>query len=543
MSKTIEKVITLDNFYGGIAETDLDIYSRPGEAGYIQGVDIIRDKDFLRPGLDMVTDANGDGFDDPTNGESAQVRGYVKRSGSNVIYAVQFGNDTDPSSTWRSSILTKSSLTGNWGNAIATQSTDDGAGEPVFGIWELGGNLYFIRKKTAAGAAGYVIDQYAIGSTTYTEVWDNLNVAAWGSQVVATQATGGGALLHTDGNLYFWIQRYIGPYDGTTKPSAVTPFSIPANYSIIQAISYGHYILCAANDSSASSVTGSARTSKLFLIDPYSNVGIYTYDDVYDTGTYDVRAIALVEGGIKIITSLTDYYIWDWVGGQTFVKEKRLNVASATDWSVTSGNPRLHSTAVDVKDNILYMGTNCSVSGFGNGVYAYGRERTEDPKVIYNAFINHSDDTSSVEYRAVKWITDAGVSSLHASWYDGTNYRMSRSSTARDTANFLYDSIYFRPWRNLKSQCVKATFFHAPLGASDRFTFSMKRDDDSSFTEVDTSIGTTNASETILRNNQSGLTNNFLKGWRHKTRLAIASAGTTTKIEAIKMRFRTVEQE
>ncbi len=536
MPKFFEKVITLDNFYGGIAETDLDIYSRPGEASYIQSADIIRNRDFLYPGFSMTDDANGQAFD-TINGYSQRVRGYVKRSTTNVIYAVAFGNDTDPSSIWRSDLMSKSSLTGNWTTNVATEANDDGADEPVFGLWELGGNLYWIHKKTTAGAAGYLISQFAISGPTLTEDWDNLNVAIWGTPIVATAATQGGAMFHTDGNLYFWIGRFIGPYDGTTKPSLVQPFAIPANYRIVDAISYGHYILVAANDGDGAGVSsGASRTSKLFLIDPYSNVGIYTFDEVYDTGTYKIQAIALVEGGVKIITALYDYYIWDWLGGNAFVKEKRLNVGSTTQFTA-------RRTAIDVKDNVLYMGTNNSVSGFNNGIYAYGRERTEDPKVIFNAYINPSDDVSSIDYRAVKWVEDAGNQVLLASWYDGTNYKMSRTDTSRDTANFSYESVYFRPWRNLKSQCVKATFFHSPLAASNTFTLAMKRDDDSSFTTIDTAVGTANTSETILRNNDSTLSNNFLKGWRHKARFTVASAATTLKLEAIKFRFRTAEQE
>ena len=539
MPKTFTKTINISNFYGGIAETDLDIYSRPGEAEYVQSADLFRSKEFLRPQFDMVDDKNGTAFDQPTQGESGQVRGYVKRSGSNNIYAIQFGNDTDPSSIWRSQLITKSSLTGTW-TVVDTEANDDGAGEPVFGIWEVDGNLYWIHKKTTAGAAGYLISQYALGSSTFTEDWDNLNVSAWGSPTVATAATKGGALLHTDGNLYFWIGRYIGPYDGTSKPSTITPFALPSNYTIVDAISYGHYILCAANDGSASTVTGAARTSKLFLLDPYSNVGIYTFDDIYDTGTYEIQALALVEGGVKVITALYDYYIWDWSGGNTFIKEKRINVlvtGSTTQFSV-------RRTAVDVRDNILYMGMNNSISGFRNGIYAYGRDRIEDPKIVHNAYVNHVDDISVIDYRAVKWITDAGNTVLHASFYDddAAIYEMSRSSTARDIANFKYESVFFRPWRNMKSQCIQATFYHDELGASDRFQLRWKVDDsDDAYTEIDTSIGTTGAVETVLTNNMAGLTNNFPKGFRHKFEYIIT--GGEVRIEGIKLKFRTVSQE
>ena len=92
------------------------------------------------------------------------------------------------------------------------------------------------------------------------------------------------------------------------------------------------------------------------------------------------------------------------------------------------------------------------------------------------------------------------------------------------------------------------TIFHAPLSSTDAFDIDWVVDGTA------LGSGTTNeiekgadsrvndASQTILRNNQSGLTNNFPKGWRHKFRLE-RTDGSTLRIEAIKLRFRSVEQE
>ncbi len=546
MPKTYEKIITLDNFYGGIAETDLDIYSKPGEAGYIQGSDILRSKDFLRPGLDMVTDDDASGFSG-AQGLVPRVRGYARIPGTNVIYCVMYQVNTDPNpDEYGSRLMKKSTLTGSWSTAGLTTTSGTRADttdttEPPFGLWIFpagtSGELFYVSRGTSyttvANKKGLALAKFDIPNDTETIEYDALNTAAWGGAVGIV----GGAVNHTDGNLYFWKTnlnglggRYIGPYDGTTAPSAVTPFSVPLGYNIVQAISYGHYLLIAANDSAAS------RTSKLFLIDPYSNINIYTTDDTYDTGTFDIQSIALVEGGIKVITAMGDYFIKDWLGGNTFVNEKRLIVGSTSAFSI-------RPTAVDIKDNVLYFGTNNSISGFNNGIYAYGRERTEDSKVIHNAYVYHGDDVSNIDYRAIKWISDGDDILLHSAQFDGTTYTISRLGTSRDTSNFAYESIYFRPWRNLKSQCLKATFFHSPLAASNTFTLAMKRDDDANFTTIDTAVGTANTSETILRNNDSTLSANFLTGWRHKARFTVASGATTLKLEAIKFKFRTVEQE
>lgn len=538
MLQVLQKTITLDNFYGGIAENDLDIYSKEGECGYVQSSDILRSKDFLQPGLNMVSDISGLVF----NNNTVRVRGYVKRSGTNLLYAIGFVQDSTDS-LYKNALFKKSTLTGTWSISSAYDVTDNGSVEPAFGVWEQGGYVYFFREKSSAGVAGCWIGQAYIDGSSYSPDWDNLNVAAWGGTAI-TSSVGAGAVLHSDGDLYFFLNRYIGPYDGVTKPSAITPVDLPANYHIVNVISRGHYLLIAANDGNTSAITGSSRTSKLFLWDPYAALGLYTFDDVYDTYAYGIQGIANMEGGVKVLTALYDYYILNWEGENYFSKEKRLNVGSATDWRVTTadiGAP-IRKTAIDVKDNVLYFGTNNNVSGFANGIYAYGRERPEDLRALQNAYVNHLNDVSSIDYRAIKWVVDSGNQVLFASWYDGTDYRLSRSGTDKDTANFNYQSIYFRPWRNRKSQCIKAVFFHAPLSSTDRFKFEMKRDQDSAFTEIDTAIGTTGASETILLNNGSGLSANFLTGWRHKARVTI-TGGSTFRLEAIKFKFRTVEQE
>lgn len=534
MAQNLTKTIVLSNFYGGQAETDLDIYARDGEAGYVQSADLFRSNDFLRPQLDMAND--GTGFSG-AQGLVPRIQGYVKNPATNVIYCKIYRVDTDPTpDEYGPQLFRKSTLTDSWTLAsltttVGTRMTTTDSTEHPFGLWVRptgsSGEVFYASRGSAYSTSARAIGLFDVPNDTETIEWDDLDSTAWGGD----NGQIGGAVYHTDGNMYFWKTdlngvggRYIGAWDGTTKPDSTTPFSIPVGYSIVDTISYGHYLLCAANSSSSSA------TSKLFLIDPYSNYGFYTFDDIYDTGTYEIQKIQLVEGGVKILTALGDYYIWDWAGGNTFFKEKRLNVRSTSGFSV-------RPTACDVRDNIWYFGTNNSVSGFNNGIYAYGREKQENPKILHNAYVYHGDDVSSVDYRAIKWISDGDDMLLYSSQYDGTTYTCSRLSTARDISNFIYESLFFRPWRNLRSQCIKATFYHEALGASDRFALNWKVDDpDNSFTEIDTAVGTTSDVETVLRNNMAGLTNNFLNGFRHKLRYTIT--GGEPRIEAIKLTFR-----
>ena len=540
MPKTYTKVITLNNFYGGIAEDDLDIYSKLGEGAYVQGADIFRYHDFLQQNYVAADDSAMTG-EDAAIGFIPRSRGYVKSSTTNTIYTVVYGrNSSTPA--WLHRVLSKTTVDSNWAlvtngasgtNGSRANGTGTGAAEPTLGVFEYSDDIYWFYRDTQ-------VSQYS--GTTLTDSWDNLNTVDWGGSNGYT----GGAINHTDGNIYFWKQaisgtdnagRYIGPYDGTTLPSAVTPFTLPEGYSIVDAISKGHYLIVAANDTTYS------KTSKLFVIDPYTGVGIYTFDDIYDTQTYGIQALASVEGGIKLITFQNDLKIIAWGGGDYFPQEKRLNVGD------TAGTTTVRRTAVDIKDRILYMGTNSTLSGFNNGIYAYGREKPEDVKAISNAFLNHSNTLASIDYRALKWMifgptgsptNAAGKSIWFASWYNGTDYDMSRLNYSNATP-MVFHSTWFRPWRNLRSQCIKATIFHAPLSSTDRFDFDWAVNG-GSFSEIETSNGATDGSETILFNNQAGLTNNFPNGWRHKFRLE-RTDGSTLKIEAIKLKMRTSEQE
>jgi hypothetical protein len=270
------------------------------------------------------------------------------------------------------------------------------------------------------------------------------------------------------------------------------------------------------------------------LYDPYSTTGLYTFDDIYDTHTFNIQAIREVEGTVKVITALGDYRILDWRGGNVFTPAKKVKVGSTTQFYA-------RRSAFDVKDNVMYFGTNNTVSGFNNGIYAYGRSTIDNEQIVHSAHINDALDVSSIDYRALKWVTIGGASNLFAGYYDGANYQLARIGT-NYSDNLQYDSIWFRPFGGLKSQCIKATLFFEPLPANCTITLNMAKDGGSF---PGTVIGTASGTGEVLKEiTNATATTAFQKGYRHKIRLTMNSdVATRPQLETIKLKFRNVTQD
>lgn len=503
-----EKNLIISNFHGGMSDVDSDVSAGVGECAFVQQADLFDNKEFLAPSLAMTAD------DGSISGVTIPaILGYetIAVSSVNTPHAVFWDY---AAGAYKLNVATKSSLTSIW-TSQDTHALTGTETEPPFGMWKYGTYLYFFAKPM-------VIDRYLPG-TGIDENWDTLNTAAWG-----TTGTIGGTLVHTDGSMYFYKGQYIGPWDGTTKPSLITPVDLEPNYSIVDAVSHGNQIIIAAND-----VTNST-TSKLFLYDPYSSTGLYTFDDIYDTHTFNIQAIRMVEGTLKVITALGDYRILDWRGGNVFLPNRKVKVGSTTQFYA-------RRSTFDVKDNIMYFGTNNSVSGFSNGIYAYGRSTPNDNQILHSAHINDASDVSSIDYRALKWITVGGESNLFAGYYDGANYQLARIGT-NYSDNLQYDSIWFRPFRGLKSQCIKATSFFEPLPASCTITLNMAKDGGAF---PGTVIGTASGTGEVLKEiTNATATTAFQKGYRHKIRITMNSdAATRPQLEAIKLRFRTTSAD
>lgn len=536
MPQIQEKIITLSNFYAGQAAVDMDKDSEPGECGYAQEMNLIFNAGFLTPNAAMVDDSGG------MTTVGKRLEGYATGPGTSTsryspfIYTVAYYLDSGTSKYIQQSMV-KGAHTDSW-TTLHTATTGQAAEitEAVIKPWVIryGDDLYWPSRLTGS----FKISRNGV------EDWDNLGVTAWGGSPTNLMKEAG-AMVHTDGAMYLWADRFIGPYDGVTKPSLITPVDIPTDYVIVDAISLRNKILIAGNHRTNS------LTSKLFLYDPYSPLGLYTFDDIFETSFYNIQAIRVVEGVVKVITATGDYGINDWIGGDYIVPSRKLSVGTVSAINV-------NRTAVDLRRNTMYFGTNNSISGFNAGIYTYGRDTTQDPWSVSNEHINHSADVSSVNYRHIKWWNLAGDERLYANWYDGTNYGMSRLGTSK--ANGIYETVNFRPFQGLKSQIVKATIYHEPIPASCSYVVSEKKDG-GNYTAITGSIGTANAVKTVIRNNSitvvtasaettiqigagTSLLSAFLKGYKHKLKVAFTSNSTdAVKIEKIKLRVRTEEQD
>ena len=220
----MEKVIILDKFYAGIASVDLDKDSNPGECGYAQEMNLINNEGFLTPGLEMADDADGDTSTVGTRFEGYATSGTTQYGTSSSLWAVAYYLDTN----YKNRVIQKTSHSGTWtavGTATAgvgsTNITDSDM-EP----WCIQHDDY-IYWPARSTANSQLISRHQISGGTTTETWESLNEAAWGSANYSLAI--GGAMVHTDGNAYFWKGRYIGVYDGQLIQEQQHHFPYPRN--------------------------------------------------------------------------------------------------------------------------------------------------------------------------------------------------------------------------------------------------------------------------------------------------------------------------
>jgi len=526
MTELLIRTITFDQWNGGLSNVDLDIYAKAGEFSYSQDADILDTPDFLRPRLAMMDDSSvsgGGSVVSTTERVIGLARGQTSGAG-NDIYAVSWDSADDDIE-----LFGKATLTAPW-----TSIQDDTTGlnvSPPLGLFYRDDELFWFNGARGAASATSKITKYIISSNTLDTAWDDLNVAAWGT----TGALGediGGAVLHSDGNIYFWQGQFIGPYDGSTKPSAITPFNVGTDYRIVDVISWRQRLLIAAND------INDARTSKLFLLDPLAPIPSHPFDDIYDTGTFRIQTLREVEGVIKVITALNYCQILDWEGGNVFRPIKRLDTGG-----LTQAIAFIRPTAVTVAENVLYFGTRSTVAAFSEGgIYTYGRKFPGAPQALQLEKVNEDDNTDLIDHLAILQTSIDGVSNFYMSWFDETNYGMSRENTTRSTT-LEYETVWTRPFPGLRSGVLKASLFHEDLGASGTITIQAQTGASAAYATIFQASGN-GSYQTVISNNSTlrgtaTISNAFLKGTKHKFKVTMSNG---VQLEKMKFKFRQAEQ-
>jgi len=471
----MKKTLIIEDFYGG--QSNSNIKGKRGEYAFSQDFDILSDEGMLQPQLALKNDNSG------TVGTSSSIRGYIKASDGNIYgIGISSGNNR---------LFKKTSITGDWSTVV----TASGSSSPTGGIWEYADYLYWFNSST-------VISQYGplSGSPSLTETWDTIS----GATLVT-------ASVHADNKIYFYERYNVYRYDGTTKPNAAgIMLDLPTNWRIKDIWSEGNNQFILAND------VENNVTSKIFIWDPTSEVGTTTWNDDVDIGDYNAQSIKKAGDRFYIICAMWDYKIYSWAGtGYRIRLAKSIPVNSTASFSV-------NSNAVDVKDGILYFATTCSVSGFNNGVYAYGHKNSNKPKSLWLDRVNHLNDLSSITARALKWIEKSGELNLHLSFDDGTNDYSNREDT-NYSSNAVYETINIAPWKGQKSQLKRLICHHQPLPASTKFTFKIKTDFASSWTTIGDS-DTTNDTEKDFFGDDSQ--NALAIGNFHQIRVEATSATT-----------------
>lgn len=531
-----------------MSNIDSDEYSEPFQGSYIQHSAVWEGQPHLRP--QRANAANSTGL--ITGSKVGRVRGYAAYNGK--VYTV---DQYDSSGTGTQDIYEQVlPLDGTW-TSINSDGTLDADTEPPAGVFIQQGLLYYFSEDITGTGEDATISRYNIASDTLTASYDNLDDLEWGN--VSNNI--GGFVQHSDGIAYIWKGRYIGPCDGTTVPSSITPASAPTGFVIRDAVTYGNKILIVANRIKNPGIAtnladGAGGGAALFIYDPYVTASTYTFDDWYDIKINNVQGMRSVGGKILIINADFDINIWEWLGGEIIEKISTLPV-NYFDSSYFG----VRWASITQTANKLLFGTS-SLSGqiptsgdayLRHGIYAYGYEKKGQPWALHNFCVpatgNDSTnlDLTEVDYRAVSLINGDGGGALGGSipvlfntWHDTDaltfrNAALQLGNTAY-SADCAWESVWIRPEPGRKTQPLKLFL----KGAAGTIVVKQRVDDDSDFTTID-SVSSYTDEEAELANNNAGLTNRFLTGHRHKFRFEL-NAASTTKLEKAKLMFRTRQQ-
>lgn len=515
-----------------MSKIDLDEYASLGQGSYVQNADIFENQPYLSPQRANVGVSAS--IAPGTSGRVGAVRGYASYNG--MAYAVDW-RDTNGAGLYGNGIWSSSDAS-TWTDKVVS-TTDDPDIEPPGGMWIQSATAYFFTTDSAEIASHVYISSYDL-NVTITDHWDDLFVSAWGSD---TTTNIGGFLQHNDGNTYLWKDRYLGVYDGTTKPSLVTPISVPAGYKIKDATAYGNKVLFVANP-----LSNFYGTAKLYVRDPVQNT-IYTYDDVYDIGIYNVQAIRQVGSRIFLINAFNNINIYEWLGGD---RVEKVAVVPVNYYDASVFGVRWPS--VLTLANKLFFGTfststtlSSNSSPLSGGVYCFGHENADDPWALQNFITTPSAayDVSDMDYKALGVLStqNGGIAYLmqtakdnDASAYRNSNLQFYNTSYE---ANCTWESTWIRPFPGRKSMPVRAII----KGGGGTLTLSQKVDG-GSYVTIATVTSFTNEEAVLKLNNLTvapALTANFAKGHKHKFKITLG-ATSSDKVEKVILKFHTEEQ-
>lgn len=535
-----------------MANIDSDEYAEPFQGSYMQSASIWEEQPFLKP--QRSNTANSGLI---SGNRIGKLRGYAAYNGKAYTVDHYDAAGTGTQDVYEATLTSPAAWT-----SVNSDTSLDIDTEPPAGVFIQQGLLYYFEEGVAENSNS-VISRYNIATDTLTVTYDDLDAAAWGN--VSNDI--GGYVQHTDGITYLWKGRYIGPCDGTTLPSAVTPSSAPSGYVIRDAISYGNKILVIANQIKNQGIAtnladGLFGGSSLFVYDPYAPGLLYTFDDWYKIQIPNVQGMRLVGGRVLIINADFDINIWEWLGGDVVNKVATIPV-NYNDSSYFG----VRWSSITQSANKLIFGTT-SHSGqiptsgdryLSHGIYAYGYEKKGQPWALQNFAVPATGTTSvnldltEVDYRAVSLLTADGAGSLfglggsiqylYNTWYDAdaSAYRngvlqLGNTSYSGDCA---WESTWIRPIPGRKTTPLKIQL----KGAAGTIIVKQRVDDDSGFTTIDTiSSYTDEEAELAMNSIANPLTVNFLTGHRHKFRFELNSA-STTKLEKVKTIFRSRQQE
>lgn len=503
---------TIPGYGGGIANSP---YAPLREQSFqtAKNLDVFSQQRVLRPIVNIESQTT-----DPAM-SSAKIRMVFKPSSGNVTYF--WGNNgSNKTKIWNggfnSATLTLLELDG--GSAVSSQNINAGLEPTSFDsknwVAELNGYLLFWD--------GASLSNILLSSETYTEDFYTFTAGTIKGPIMTHEGQQK-AFIAVDNKVYFLTSTTVSS-SGTDPVLALT---LGSKYIIRSMAPYGRYIAIGAQDLT------DASNSKVFIWDGSST----TVEDILDIGDIGLQSIRNVNGILHILCtrivagSPNNYCRVYLVNGNKIELGDELVIdSSAANYATASALAPIDDATVIVSgDKLLwtfkgYWNNYSNYLNITNGIYAYGKFETGQPRVL-TLLATTENSATNMTFTCLKETSNQ----FSVCFSSATNYYLEsqecNATTGTKSANGVYESVIF-PLDGesgaFRGKIKSIEIQHEPMPASCGFTVSVKHYgsyepggtvSSDSYTDLTTPLGsgsstgktqsTTNSTYTIIENNNS----------------------------------------
>ncbi len=298
----------------------------------------------------------------------------------------------------------------------------------------------------------------------------------------ATANTGHAIFTHEgQRRTFIGVDNVVYTLDSTSVSGSADPLTaltIDPRYVVKSFAPYGRFVLIGCIDKK------DAGTSKVFVYDGTAT----TVDDMIDLGDSGLQSIRSVNGIIHVIAcnvtaGIPSGYLRVYLlSGGSFVLGDEIIITPGTEAS-NPGQKMLNiidDACVDVWGDRIYWGFRGSTNGTSdnylditNGIYAYGKFETNQPRII-NLDLTTTSTAVAHSFTCVKVIKGSIFAAFNnrTTWY--LEHQLANTTYGTKSADGVYESNVFPLNGGDKGKIQKITIQHEPLPASCGFTVQVK---------------------------------------------------------------------